>query len=388
MSNASAATGSYRPDESAVEIFSEHTWLQGAFLAAIAYGIEAVLFFMSARLLWVARSKDEGTERRNLILIGYISTIYVLGTLYMAGLFQFTQLSFIDNRNIPGGPNQYENIMFSLPIDMLANVIMVLLTWMCDIINVWRCGVIYRGSRIPWYLVVALPACMYLASIALGMLFLKQVGTVSASPWDTSGINWTVPYYSMSLALNVLVTLLIVARLLLCRAQVNRAMGATHGSQYTSLAAMIVESAAIYSTFALLFLVPFVINTPTSIAVSQLFLQGLSPIQVVSTLLIIFRVASGRAWSAKTTQTLTGGQRGTGDATHTIGGHTINSKANSSLRIRTVTQTETYPGYGYDHDHSSHDEVHTKEAVSLQTFSDKTRTVNFDALPSEREHAV
>jgi hypothetical protein len=43
---------------------------------------------------------------------------------------------------------------------------------------------------------------------------------------------------------------------------------------------MIVESASIYSTFSLLFLVPFAINTPTSLALSQLFLQALSPVQV------------------------------------------------------------------------------------------------------------
>jgi hypothetical protein len=79
----------------------------------------------------------------------------------------------------------------------------------------------------------------------------------------------------MSLALNILVTILIVLRLLVCRSRINRVMGKTHGSQYTSLAAMIVESAAIYSTFSLLFLIPFAFKHP----LSQLFLQALSPVQ-------------------------------------------------------------------------------------------------------------
>src|SRR2546421_9385621 len=93
--------------------------------------------------------------------------------------------------------------------------------------------------------------------IAFGILFLKQVGTVSQSPWEASGINFTIPYYAMSLALNILITLLIVLRLMVYRHRIVRAMGKAQGSQYTSLAAMIVESAAIYSTFALLFLIPF-----------------------------------------------------------------------------------------------------------------------------------
>lgn len=125
---------SFRPDESQAEIFAEHTWLQGAFLAAVAYGMEVILFSMSCYLLYTHR--DSSNRRRNIALTVYISIVFILGTLYMAGLLQFTQQAFIDGRNIPGGPNAYEEIMFSIPIDMLANVTMVMLSWMCDIINV------------------------------------------------------------------------------------------------------------------------------------------------------------------------------------------------------------------------------------------------------------
>lgn len=125
---------SYRPDESPSVILAEHTWLQGAFLAAVAYGIQFVLYVMTCFFLWKLRNRANTTK--NLFLIFYISMIFVLSTLYMAGLLQFTQEAFIDDRNISGGPTNFENIMFSLPIDMLANVIMVLNSWFCDVINV------------------------------------------------------------------------------------------------------------------------------------------------------------------------------------------------------------------------------------------------------------
>ncbi|KAK7059077.1 hypothetical protein VNI00_001701 [Paramarasmius palmivorus] len=233
----------------------------------------------------------------------------------MAGLLQFTQESFIDGREIEGGPNVFEEIMFSLPVDMLANVIMVLITWFCDIINVWRCLVIYKGCRVPAWLVNLIPILLYFASVAFGILFLKQVGTVSQSPWDSSGINFTIPYYTMSLALNILVTILIVLRLLVYRHRITQAMGSGHGSHYTSLVAMVVESAAIYSSFALCFLVPFSVNSP----VAQLFLQALSPIQGVSTFLIIFRIAQGKGWSH---DAYTNAFTSTTPASHTIGGTT------------------------------------------------------------------
>jgi hypothetical protein len=82
----------------------------------------------------------------------------------------------------------------------------------------------------------------------------------------------------MSLALNIIVTVLIVLRLLVYRHRIVRAMGKGHGSHYTSLAAMIIESAAINSAFSLLFLIPFAFNSP----IAQLFLQGLAMVQVSS----------------------------------------------------------------------------------------------------------
>lgn len=48
--------------------------------------------------------------------------------------------AFIDQREYPGGPSAYEDDMFSIPVDMLANVTLVICNWLCDIINV-RCRV-------------------------------------------------------------------------------------------------------------------------------------------------------------------------------------------------------------------------------------------------------
>jgi hypothetical protein len=124
----------YRPDETDQQIFSEHTWLQGALLAAVAYGMQIILYSMSCYLL--SKHRNHTNSTKNIGLTIYITIIFILGTLYIAALLQFTQESFIDGHNIPGGPDAYEKVMYSSPIDMLGNVTMVMLTWMCDIINV------------------------------------------------------------------------------------------------------------------------------------------------------------------------------------------------------------------------------------------------------------
>ena len=126
----------FRPNESPEVIFAEHTWIQGALLGALAYGIEFVLFVMACYLLWIHRNRSEPEKKKNLFLITYISVIFILSTLYTVALFEFTQESFVDGRNIPGGPNAFESQMYSLPIDMLGNATMVMVTWLCDIVNV------------------------------------------------------------------------------------------------------------------------------------------------------------------------------------------------------------------------------------------------------------
>ncbi|KAJ6594171.1 hypothetical protein B0H19DRAFT_919928 [Mycena capillaripes] len=343
----------YRPDETSMEIFSEHTWLQGVFLACVAYGMVALLFFLCINLLLFAPGRKP--SRWTLALAWYIAILFALSTIYIAALIEFNQEAFIDGRNIPGGPNAFQDVMFSIPIDMLANVTMVILSWMSDLINIWRCYVIYQSSSVSGLAVIALPFLMLLASVAFGICWLKQVGTTSASPWDTAGINFTTPYFAMSLALNILVTILIIVRLMLYRKRINQALpsGSSHGAQYVSLAAMVFESAAIYSVFSLLFLVPFTMNHP----LSQLFIQALSPVQIMSSFLIIFRIAQGKAWSNKTMITMTASQA---FPTQNIGG----SNRSNGIHIQTHTTTVG-------------DVERGKDAISLQVLKE-ARTVDFD----------
>jgi hypothetical protein len=114
----------------------------------------------------------------------------------------------------------------------------------------------------------------------IGILLLKQMGTVASSMWQTNGINWTIPYYATSVALNLLVTTMIVGRLLCFRARLNRVTADKYGSQYTSIVAILVESAALYSSYVL-FLIPFALGPKSQIAsiVSELFPQSLPPVQ-------------------------------------------------------------------------------------------------------------
>ncbi|KAI0781613.1 hypothetical protein BC629DRAFT_1678765 [Irpex lacteus] len=284
-------------NETSTEIFTEKAFLQGALLCGVAYGAVVPLYLMTSWLLWKKLSSPHSDRKRTYAFLAFSATLFILATLSYACNAQFTQLSFIDNRNMEGGPAMYEETMFSIPIDELGNVCEILSTWMCDALLVWRFYTVYNQIKVPAFAIMLLPALLWLGSVATGILFLLQVS--ANSPWvDGGSINWTIPFFSLSLSLNIIITIAIVLRLLLFRRQIVLLLGRDHGTQYTSIAAMIVESAAIFSTFSLLFLVPFALNHP----LNEVFFQALNGVQVIATLLIMFRVAQGKGWDTETVQ--------------------------------------------------------------------------------------
>ncbi|CCM06008.1 uncharacterized protein FIBRA_08251 [Fibroporia radiculosa] len=282
----------HSPDESSAAIYAEETILQGALLSNIVYGVQLALFAMCFTALVRVKNGDKSKARRQLALLVFTCVIFVIGTLFMGAQVKFTQLALIENRNYPGGPSVYYKAEFSNSVDEIANVCFVVGNWIMDAFLVWRFLVIFRRCGSTWVAALAcLPCLMLLASVALGTTLLVQM--MGSSPF--SFVNITLSYYVLSLTLNILVTLLIVGRLLLFRRSITRTLGPLHASSipYVTISAMLIESASLYSVFALLFLVPFGLNN----ALANVFIQTVSQVQIVASLLITFRVATGKAWT-------------------------------------------------------------------------------------------
>ncbi|KZV71943.1 hypothetical protein PENSPDRAFT_629408 [Peniophora sp. CONT] len=284
---------SYAPDEPSEAIFAEKTYLQGTVLTGVAYGALFMLYCICIHLLWARRRR--GIRGSDIFLV-YTTLILILNTLNLAGATSFAQLAFIDNRNYPGGPAQYENDFYFVTLNTMCNISYMLANWLGDALMLWRFWVIFRGSRRSSWLIMALPTLLFAGTFSMGVLLLIQLS--SSSPWGSaSNVNWIIPFFATSLAFNVVVTFAICGRLYYYRRSILSAMpGHSHGDQYTGIAAIVVESSLITSSFTLLCLVPLVEGS----AVANLFLQPLGEIQAIATLLIVYRVAIGRGWSTET----------------------------------------------------------------------------------------
>ncbi|KAH8109257.1 hypothetical protein DFH11DRAFT_1628312, partial [Phellopilus nigrolimitatus] len=133
---------------------------------------------------------------------------------------------------------------------------------------------------------------------AMGIMVLFQSSRPGANLWSKVSVNFGVPYFSLSMALNILVTLLIATRLLLYRRKLHRTLGPEQVAAvpYVTIAAMIVESSMLYAVFSLFFIGPYGANSQ----ISHIFLPVLSQVQIIAPMLIIFRVAKRRAWDRRT----------------------------------------------------------------------------------------
>ena len=127
-----------------------------------------------------------------------------------------------------------------------------------------------------------LPVSVLVISTHSPIAALGTLWTLQSSQSGLSGLYSKLPraygtsYYIISLSVNILLTILITIRLLLYRRRVIATLPPEYGKHYLSLAAIMIESAALYSAFALLFIITYALNNP----INQIFLAVASSAQV------------------------------------------------------------------------------------------------------------
>ena len=90
----------------------------------------------------------------------------------------------------------------------------------------------------------------------MGTLWTIQSSHSGLSLYSKEPLAIGTAYYAISLGTNIVLTSLIIARLLMHRRAIQLAqLGAQHARGYLSIATLIIESATLYSAFAIAFLV-------------------------------------------------------------------------------------------------------------------------------------
>ena len=134
------------PGESASDLWTEKSNLNGAMLCSIAYGAHTTLYFIVLSHFIrhpTQRKGSAGVAKISWGLVAYITINFILGTLAQAGEMRFTQLMFIDDRNFPGGPNAFNGAEYSDPPGMLTTTSYVILNWFADALVVSSFSILF-----------------------------------------------------------------------------------------------------------------------------------------------------------------------------------------------------------------------------------------------------
>ena len=152
---------------------------------------------------------------------------------------------------------------------------MLVFSWHPDAqsrIQLYRCYVVCMADVCA----LALPALLYLVTVGASLAWL----VVSSNPgavYSTHAVQVAgVCYWTCSAAMNVCASCLISTRFWMHRRAVMRAIGARQGTFYLGYMAMTLESALLYTTFVVIALIVFVLNSP----LENVFFPVLGTVQV------------------------------------------------------------------------------------------------------------
>lgn len=236
--------------------------------------------------------------------------MFLIGTAYIMANTSYKVLAYTTHRDFPGGPVNWINVNYSSPTTLASNICAVVSSWgadgllVCDLVSIYmeiaeirmqlyRCFIIYSNSLRPVRFILILPIILYIGELGAhyailvkefrlppfavsGVLLIVQVSHSPATIWNS--VNLGLPYFALAAACNVTITLTIATPLLLHRRSLMKTFGRKndYSKPYTSAAAILVESSAVYAIVAVVFIGFYARNNP----ISHIFLSTLCQVQV------------------------------------------------------------------------------------------------------------
>ncbi|PBK62056.1 hypothetical protein ARMSODRAFT_1089342 [Armillaria solidipes] len=250
----------------------DYASLVGAWCSSVLYGINLVLYFSCVNLL---------VRRCWWILLGSATLQFVISTIHIAAVLRSMIEGFIWLKD-PNGTVLYWGNQARL-VNVLQETATITNCLACDTIMLWRLYVIWNKSvkvSVP-------PAIMVLAFGVCGYISIYHLSTLSLQPESIQHLyRWLQASYSLSLATQLSVTTMIVARIWWMSKRTGSWKSSPTSKPYVDIIWMIIESGAISAMTSTLFLAFF--NTEATISV--ILGDSLGQISAIAPALILFRV--------------------------------------------------------------------------------------------------
>ena len=278
-------------------------------------GIVVVLFFQCMTALLNPVNRAWGGIKWP--LVAHTAAMFSFATIYTAMNLNLQSIAYIDNREFPGekmvlpGPLGYQFLIYSKAISVVPNLMYMLNNWLADgllvsfvsnsvaqVSNVGRpssstvatlsmlgtagslpshascISLLWVRTRVLRKLTVAFWANVVNSVMGI-MVVYYQASQPDTSSWSSIALNFNYPYFSIALSLNLLLTLMVVARLAIHSKNVRNVTGQPAGAIRLCIT-ILIESCALYAASFMLFIGPWGAQS----RVAQIFYPMLSETQV------------------------------------------------------------------------------------------------------------
>ncbi|KAK0462372.1 uncharacterized protein EV420DRAFT_1184180 [Desarmillaria tabescens] len=266
-------------------------------ISALAHGIYTSIFMTTLWNIFALRPKDQSNTASRKIMLAVITALYILGTFSVGMNWAFTRYSFITHgqnfwtifstfNNISAGEQKASTLL--LVDDVATGISSVIQNILVDFAIIWRCWMVW-GRR--WSAIFVPILCMIVEIIANVFEQFYNIRSIldvhDPESFHPTSVDWTMVYLSLSLAVTLLCTILIVFRIVTVgRANRDEAFGG-----YQAIVEIMAESAALLSIISVIYMVTYARGSYTAIYVDVIAasIRGTVPT------LLVGRVASGRS---------------------------------------------------------------------------------------------
>ncbi|KAG9312275.1 hypothetical protein JVU11DRAFT_7579 [Chiua virens] len=260
------------------------------FVSGISWGFMTSLYAVCVHSL-ICNLRSRNASRKNVLLTAWVSVLWVLSSLSSFANAYCTLYAYSWQLDYPGGPFVYLGNEWSQPVPTLAFTTYVLT--MCGVPSLAR------------YLILSFMFVIYISVFQFGVTgsLTFVLNSSNQTLYSNLAEKAVIPFFTLSVTLNVLATAFIAIRLLTFKRLMERSLGtkATQKSPYTSIATMLIESSALYATWSLVYIIVYAVSNPGQ----NIMLMTLGNVQVIAPLLIVYRVSRGTAWEETTSAKFT-----------------------------------------------------------------------------------
>jgi hypothetical protein len=129
----------------------------------------------------------------------------------------------------------------------------------------------------------------FLRTLALAILgTFQQINPAASFFANNPSLGFQVPYFSMSVALTILLTIMIAGRILSSRKRIVEVLGPQHAKLYTSITAMVVESAALFTLSSIFVISSFAVGLTVGLSSNYyLLFNVIAPIHTMVTVSLL-----------------------------------------------------------------------------------------------------